>query len=212
MNNDGLEPMKGPMEEIGAHNGDERISLVLASASPRRRDILFEIGCIPKAIDPADIDETPHAGEDPFDYAERMAVEKAEAVAGRHPDAAVLAGDTVVALGRDILPKAEDVETARRCLEMLSGKTHRVLGGYALKLPDGTMRSGVAVTSVTFKDLAPADVEAYLAGWEWDGKAGGYAVQGEAARFVTELTGSRSNVIGLPIETVAPLMEEAGLL
>jgi septum formation protein len=173
--------------------------LVLASASPRRIDLLAQIALSPDIIDPAEIDETPLAGELPARHALRLAEAKAHTVAGRHPDAFVLAADTVVACGRRILPKALDRESARRALLLLSGRRHRVHGGIALALPEGRVVSRRVETAVVFKRLDAAEIEGYLASGEWQGKAGGYAIQGLAARFVRGITGSYSNVVGLPL-------------
>jgi septum formation protein len=181
-------------------------SLVLASASPRRLDLLRQVGIEPVGIDPAHIDETPHSRELPRAYALRMARAKLAAVAGRHPGALVLAADSVVVLGRRILPKAETVEQARECLALLSGRRHRVLGGVAVGAADGTARTRLVETVVRFKRLEQAEVDDYIECGEWRGKAGGYAIQGRAARFVAFLSGSYSNVVGLPLfETVALL-------
>ena len=185
--------------------------LVLASASPRRVDLLRQVGIEPGQIDPADIDESHGPRELPRRYALRMAKAKLAVVAARHPGAIVLAADSVVACGRRILPKAEREDEARRCLELLSGRRHRVLGGVAVAAPGGTVRTRLVETVVTFKRLAPAEVEAYLAGGEWRGKAGGYAIQGHAARFVSFLSGSYSNVVGLPLFETAALLAAAGL-
>ena len=180
--------------------------LVLASASPRRIDLLAQIALSPDAVDPAGIDETPLALELPARHALRLAEAKARAVATRHAGAFVLGADTVVACGRRILPKAVDRETAQRCLELLSGRRHRVHGGIALALPDGRVVSRRVETAVIFKRLAAAEIEDYLASGEWHGKAGGYAIQGLAARYIRGLVGSYSNVVGLP------LFETVGLL
>jgi septum formation protein len=180
--------------------------LVLASASPRRLELLAQIGVRPDAVDPAELDETPRPRELPAQHALRLAREKAEAVAQRHRGAFVLAADTVVACGRRILPKAEDEKTARQCLELLSGRRHRVEGGIALVCPNGNVAAQRAETAVAFKRLSAAEIEAYIASGEWHGKAGGYAIQGRAAMFVRFLSGSYSNVVGLPIfETVSLL-------
>ncbi len=181
--------------------------LVLASASPRRLDLLAQINLRPDRVDPADIDETPRPRELPLRHAERLAAEKARAVAPRHPGCFVLAADTVVACGRRILPKTEDEKEARKCLELLSGRRHRVLGGVALICPDGSLAERRVESVVTFKRLMPEEIEAYLASNEWRGKAGGYAIQGLAARFVRYIGGSYSNVVGLGLfETVALLV------
>lgn len=184
---------------------------MLASASPRRRDLLSQIGLPPDVVDPADIDETPRKRELPREYAARIAAEKLDAVASRHPGAFVLAADTVVALGRRILPKAEDEATARDCLERLSGRGHRIFGAVAMCGADGTRISRVVLTAVTFKRLSRREIAAYLASGEWDGKAGGYAVQGRAAAFVPRINGSYSNVVGLPLFEVAQMLHGLGL-
>lgn len=182
--------------------------LVLASASPRRRELLARLGVEPAGIAAADIDETPRKGEIPRDYACRMAREKALAVAAQ--DAHVLAGDTVVALGRRVLPKAEDEATARRCLELMSGRRHRVLSAVALRAPDGTLRERLSETTVRFKPLSPAEIDAYVAGGEWHGKAGGYAIQGAAEGLIAWIEGSHSGVVGLPLFETRALLKAAG--
>jgi septum formation protein len=180
--------------------------LVLASASPRRLDLLRQVGLEPAAIDPADIDETPLPRELPRAYALRMAKAKLAAVACRHPGSVVLAADSVVACGRRVLPKAESESQARHCLDLLSGRRHRVLGAVAVGRPDGAERTRLVETVVRFKRLEPAEIDDYIRCGEWHGKAGGYAIQGRAARFVSFLSGSYSNVVGLPLfETVALL-------
>ena len=180
--------------------------LVLASASPRRRELLRQIGFEPGAIDPAEVDETPTKRETPPRYAIRLARLKAEEVARRHPGAVVLGADTVVACGRRILPKAEDEGTARQCLEMLSGRRHRVHGGLCVVDPKGKAHCRLVTTIVTFKRLERREIEAYLLTGEWRGKAGGYAIQGRAGAFARAINGSYSNVVGLP------LFEAHGLL
>ena len=184
--------------------------LVLASASPRRLDLLRQIGIVPDIIDPADIDETPKRGELPPAHVVRLAEEKARAVAPRHPGAFVLAADTVVACGRRILPKAEDEATARACLAMLSGRRHRVYGGMALITPDGEIAIRRVLSMVAFKRLSAAEVEAYIASGEWQGKAGGYAIQGHAAALISWISGSYSNVVGLPLFETAQLLAGRG--
>jgi septum formation protein len=179
--------------------------LVLASASPRRLDLLRQIGLEPDAIDPADTDETPGLREQPRAYALRMAEAKLAAVMPRHPQAIVLAADSVVAVGRRILPKAETEAEARACLALLSGRRHKVLGGVAVGSA-GKVRTRLVETAVRFKRLERAEVDAYIQSGEWQDKAGGYAVQGRAASFVAFLSGSYSNVVGLPLfETLALL-------
>ena len=187
--------------------------LVLASASPRRRDLLAQIGIAPDLILAADIDETPNRDEMPAAYARRMAVEKAAAAATREiPDgAAILAGDTVVARGRMILPKTETEDEARRCLALLSGRRHRVLGGIALRLPDGRVRSRLVTSSVTMKRLTAAEIDAYIATGDWHGKAGGYAIQGPAAALIRHIDGSYSNIVGFSLYDVAALLAGNGL-
>ena len=182
--------------------------LILASASPRRRELIARLGVTPDAIAPADIDETPHKAELPRDYAKRMAREKAQAAAS--DEGFVLAGDTVVAAGRRILPKAEDEATARKCLELLSGRRHRVLSAIALCAPDGAMRERLSETVVLFKRLSAEEIDAYLASGEWDGKAGGYAIQGIAEGLISRIQGSHSGVVGLPLYETRALLKAAG--
>lgn len=182
--------------------------LVLASASPRRRELLARLGITPDAIVAADIDETPARAELPRDYARRMALEKAIAV--RSDGAHVLAGDTVVACGRRILPKAEDEETARQCLSLLSGRRHRVLSAIALKSPDGSVRDRLSETIVRFKPLSHEEIRQYIASGEWEGKAGGYAIQGSAEGLIAWISGSHSGVVGLPLFETRALLKAAG--
>ncbi len=182
--------------------------LILASASPRRRELIARLGIVPSAIAAADIDESPLKAELPRVYAARMAREKALAVAGG--SAHVLAGDTVVALGRRILPKAEDEATARRCLKLMSGRRHRVLSAIALRAPDGTLRERISETIVRFKPLSAAEIDAYIAGGEWHGKAGGYAIQGSAEGLIAWISGSHSGVVGLPLFETRALLKAAG--
>lgn len=185
--------------------------LILASASPRRLNLLKQIGIIPDRVIPAEVDETPLKGELPRDHALRLAVEKAQKVAALAPDAAILAADTVVACGRRILPKAEIEEEARQCLALLSGRRHKVYGGIALLLPGGRVRSRMAQTTVAFKRLSAQEIESYMTSGEWRGKAGGYAIQGRADAFVRTLMGSYSNVVGLALHDTATLLHAAGL-
>ena len=184
--------------------------LVLASASPRRLDLLRQIGVVPARVEPAEIDETPQKDELPGHYAQRIAAAKLDAVAPRHPESFILAADTVVACGRRILPKAEDPNTARRCLELLSGRRHHVLGAIAIAAPGGKRIARLVDTSVVFKRLSEAEIAAYVAGGEGQGKAGGYAVQGYAAVFVRAISGSYSNVVGLSLYDAAAMLTGLG--
>lgn len=185
--------------------------LILASASPRRLELLRQIGVVPARVAPADIDETALPGELPRPHAARLARNKALAAAERDPAAVILAADTVVACGRRILPKAEDRETAARCLALLSGRRHRVHGAICLKLPGQPPQLRQSVTLVSVKRLTEAERQSYLAGGEWDGKAGGYAIQGAFAAFVPAISGSYSNVVGLDLHLVAQLLRGVGL-
>lgn len=187
-----------------------RHRLVLASASPRRRDLLAQIGIEPDAVDPADIDETPWPRELPGQHAVRLARGKAQAVAGRHPGAWILAADTVVACGRRILPKAAEEREARGCLRRLSGRAHRVYGGVTILAPSGEVRQRLVQTVVRVKRLEEAEIDAYIRSGEWRGKAGGYAIQGRAAAFVRSINGSYSNVVGLPLFEVAQMLKGLG--
>lgn len=184
--------------------------LVLASASPRRLDLLRQIGIDPDLVEPADIDETPMKGELPGPHVVRLAEAKARAVAPHHAAAFILGADTIVACGRRTLPKAEDEATARTCLNLLSGRRHRVYGGVALIAPDGQLAVRRVESRVAFKRLSEIEIEAYLASGEWLGKAGGYAIQGRAAAFVSWLSGSYSNVVGLPLYETAQLLAGRG--
>lgn len=186
-------------------------TLVLASASPRRLDLLRQIGLVPGAVAPAELDESPSKGELPVPHAARLAEAKARAVALTHPGRFILAADTVVACGRRILPKAENEKTARRCLALLAGRRHRVHGGICLITPEGKATARLVTTVVTFKPLDAGEIEAYIANGEWHGKAGGYAIQGAAARFVRHLNGSYSNVVGLGLYEASALLRGAGI-
>ncbi|MGD1879094.1 MAG: Maf family protein [Kiloniellaceae bacterium] len=184
--------------------------LVLASASPRRLQLLQQVGIAPSTVDPADVDETPRRRELPHVYARRVAHDKLDAVAARHPGAFLLAADTVVAVGRRILPKPESEAEARRCLELLSGRRHRVLGGVAVQAPDGRRVGTLVTTAVIFKRLSDDEIRRYLAGGEWRGKAGGYAIQGAAAAFIPKIIGSYPNVVGLPLVETCNLLTGLG--
>ncbi len=192
-----------------------RPKLVLASGSPRRLQLLQQAGIEPDLLSPVNADETPQKGEVPRSLAKRLAREKAALAmenARRSPelqDSFILAADTVVALGRRILPKAEMLDQASQCLRLLSGRSHRVYTGVTLVTPKGLMRHRLVETRLRFKRLSRDEMEAYLASGEWRGKAGGYAIQGLAGTFVVKLIGSYSNVVGLPLyETVSLLTGE----
>ena len=183
--------------------------LVLASGSPRRLALLSQINVSPADVIPADIVETPSPNELPRDYALRMATEKTNFVAQKTPDAFVLGADTVVACGRRILPKAEDQDTARLCLALLSGRSHRVYSAIALAAPHCALRKKIVETRVKVRRLEPRAIDEYLASNEWDGKAGGYAIQGLFAKHIVQLIGSYSNVVGLPLYETGNLLTGA---
>lgn len=190
---------------------DSEIPLfVLASASPRRLDLLNQIALPPDRIIPADVDESPVRDELPRVLAERLAEAKARRVAADWPGAFVLGADTVVACGRRVLPKAADEAEAKSCLRLLSGRQHRVFGGIAVIAPDGRCVSRVVNTAVTFKRLDRSEIDGYIAGGEWRDKAGAYAIQGLAAQFVRRINGSYSNVVGLPLFETASLLKGLG--
>ncbi len=196
-----------------AANKPAQARLVLASASPRRLALLAQIGIVPDQVAPADIDETPKKAELPRPLALRLAHAKADAVAADAVAAdpgCVLAADTVVALGRRLLPKAETEDAARRCLELLSGRRHNVITAVVLVGPDGRRTERCVDSVVAFSRLTGDQIAAYLAGGEWHGKAGGYAIQGMAASFVRFISGSYSNVVGLPLFETAQLLRGLG--
>ena len=186
--------------------------LVLASASPRRMDLLRQVGVTPDAVVAAEIDETPLKTETPRQTALRLAVAKAAKVAETHSDAYVLAADTVVAVGTRILPKVETQAQGRKCLELLSGRAHKVLTAVAVVAPDGRTVKRLVETRLHFKRLTPAEIDAYLQDGEGIGKAGGYAIQGRAAAFVAFLSGSYSNVVGLCLHNTSALLRAAGMV
>ena len=190
--------------------GPATARLVLASASPRRLELLGQVGLTADAAEPAEIDERPLPSETPAQIARRLAEAKARAVVARHPGAFILAADTVVACGRRILPKAADEAQARASLMRLSGRRHKVHTGIAVIDPEGRCRARVVITTVTFKRLGAAEVEAYLMSGEWRDKAGGYAIQGRAALFAPAINGSYSNVVGLPLSETANLLAGLG--
>ena len=185
---------------------------ILESASPRRLELLGQIGLAPAEIVAADIDESVQPGELPARHAARLAREKALAVSRRQPDAAILPADTVVACGRRILPKAEDKATARACLQLLGGRAHRVYTGVALALAGGRLLERTVETRVRVKGLSAAEIDAYIACGEWSGKAGGYAIQGRFSACVIAIVGSYSNVVGLPLYETANLLRGAGVV
>lgn len=185
--------------------------LVLASESPRRRALLAQVGIVPDIIAPAAIDESPAKHEAPRQHALRLAEEKARAVAGNH-DGFILAADTVVACGRRILPKADDDAAVRACLNLLSGRRHQVLTAVALLTPERKLRTRLVTTRVSFLRLGAAELDAYIQSREGIGKAGGYAIQGRAELFVKEISGSYSNVVGLPLSDTVRLLAGNGFV
>ena len=189
-----------------------RPSLTLASASPRRLDLLRRVGIEPDLVIATDVDESVHAAELPRRYAARVALAKAEAATNdaRTAGGYVLSADTVVACGRRILPKALDEMTARRCLDLLSGRRHRVLTAIVVATPERRFVERLVETMVRFKRLSEAERLCYLASGEWHGKAGGYAIQGAAELFIPAINGSYSNVVGLPLEATVALLEGLG--
>jgi len=188
----------------------KRARLILASASPRRRALLKQIGIVPDEIGVPEIDETPKKSELPAQYAIRLAAEKAAGFSREGDGALVLAADTVVACGRRILPKAEDVQTARQCLALLSGRSHRVYTAVALAGPAQELCLRVVETRVKVRRLGEDDINDYLKSGEWCGKAGGYAIQGMFAAHVISIIGSYTNVVGLPLYETANLLRGAG--
>ena len=187
-------------------------SLILASASPRRLALLEQIGVIPDQVVPADINETLITGESPRLYVQRMALEKAQVIADTHPDAYILGADTVVATGQRILGKPAHREEAEAFLKRLSGRRHDVMTAVSLIHPNGKIASRLVTTKVRFQRLEAAMITEYLDTQEWQGKAGGYAIQGKAAVFVDWISGSYSGVVGLPLSEVGRLLRDAGLL
>ena len=184
--------------------------LVLASASPRRLDLLRQVGIEPDAIDPADIDEAPLRDETPRLLALRLAKAKAAVAAARHAGSYVLAADTVVTVGRRILPKAETEDEARACLELMSGRAHRVMTGVAVQAPDGRVAARLVESRLQVKRLTAREIDHYIAGGEWRGKAGGYAIQGAASAFIMSMHGSYPAVVGLPLYETLSLLEGLG--
>ncbi len=180
--------------------------LVLGSASPRRLQLLAQVGVTPDLVDPADIDETVLKDETPRMLVKRLAVGKASAVAARHPDAFVLGADTIVAVGTRVLGKPVDETDARRMLKLLSGRNHKVLTGVAVIAPGGKTASRIVESRITFKRLTQDETDAFIASRDWDDAAGGYKIHQRAGAFVTNLQGSFTGVVGLPLyETLALL-------
>jgi len=184
--------------------------LVLASASPRRLDLLRQIGLAADAVEAAEVDETPLKDETPRLLATRLATAKADRVAVGHAGSFVLGADTVVALGRRVLPKAESEAEVRECLDLLSGRAHKVLTGVCAIAPDGRKTRRLVETRLHFKRLTPGEIDGYVACGEGLGKAGGYGVQGRAGAFVISLQGSYSGVVGLPLYETANLLTGLG--
>lgn len=185
----------------------QKHSLILASASPRRLELLKQIGVTPDQILPADIDETPHKHEKPNKLAERLSLGKAQTLHTEHPDSFILAADTVVSCGQQILDKALSAEQATQYLQKLSGRRHRVYGSITLITPQGRIFTRLCVTKVQFKPLSTDDITAYLDSGEWEGKAGAYAIQGFAGSFIKYMAGSYSNVVGLSLYDTVKILE-----
>jgi septum formation protein len=179
--------------------------LILASASPRRLALLKQVGIVPQQVISADIDETPHKAELPAKYAARMAREKAGVIAAKYPENIVLAADTVVACGRKIFPKAEDAKTAVMCLRHLSGRRHRVYTSVCV-IKNGREYEETVLTQLKMNRLSDKQIADYITSKEWEGKAGGYAIQGSAEAFIPWISGSYSNVVGLPLHETLRLL------
>lgn len=203
-------------ERAGVKGPNEKPRLVLASASPRRLTLLAQVGIVPDALRPASIDESAKRGEMPRRLVSRLARAKAEAARDQLAndrdiaDAYILAADTIVAAGRKILMKPNHVEEAMASLQLLSGRTHKVLTSICLILPDDKIRTRIVETRVRFKHLTRSEIEAYIASREWRGKAGGYAIQGLAGSFVQRIIGSYTNVVGLPVSEVVAMLSGDG--
>lgn len=185
--------------------------MILASASPRRLELLARLGVVPDAVDPADIDETPGKAELPLPYARRLAAEKAVAVAARHPGKVVLAADTVVAVGRRILGKPRDEADAEAMLRLLSGRRHRVHTAITIVDAESKPRHRVSTSLIALKRLSDAEIAGYVASGEWRGKAGAYAIQGRAEAYARTLHGSHSGVMGLPLFETRALLIASGI-
>lgn len=184
--------------------------LILASASPRRKDLLVQAGISPDKIESADIDETPKKDENPRQYALRMAVEKAEIIAAKHKNAFILAADTVVICRRKIMPKAEDAGQVEYCMKELSGRQHTVITAICIITPEQKQVAKISVTKIKFKTLTKGEISSYVKSREGIGKAGGYGIQGRADIFVKNINGSYSNVVGLPLYETKNLLEGLG--
>lgn len=182
-----------------ANTTENHKALILASQSPRRRQLLEQISITPNQVIPADIDETPKTNELPRNHAQRLATEKAKKIAVSHPKTFILAADTVVACGRRILPKAENEQQARECIQLLSGRRHHVYGGICIITDQGKKITRLCDTTVKFKRLTKEETDIYIQSNDWKGKAGGYAIQGLAAAYISFLQGSYSNVVGLSL-------------
>jgi septum formation protein len=203
--------MISPRGVLPIASGKVTVRLVLASESPRRKALLAQAGIVPALIVPAAIDESVRRHEQPRLHALRLATEKARAVAQMYPDF-VLAADTVVSAGRRILPKANNADQVRECLELLSGRRHQVITAVALLTPAGKLRTRVVMTRVSFLRLSKSEIDAYVESREGLGKAGGYAIQGRAEIFVKEISGSYSNVVGLPLAETVRLLSGSGFV
>ena len=191
----------------------DNVPVILASASPRRVALLGQMGLTPSRIIPADIDETDRKGECPLPYAKRMAEEKTAVIAAAHPESFVIGADTVVACGRRILPKATTAAIAKDCMGLLMGRSHRVYGGIALYNPiSKAINVKASVSHVHMRRLDEGELQNYLDHGDWDGKAGGYAIQGAAADYITKITGSYSEIMGLDIYLTAKMLKAAGFI
>jgi septum formation protein len=184
--------------------------LVLASSSPRRLELLRQVGIEPDHVDPADIDETPGRDETPRRLVERLAIEKAQAVSVRHPQAYVLAADTIVAVGRRILGKPVDEAEARRMIRMLSGRAHKALTGVAVIAPNGKVASRLVEARISFKRITDQELDRFIAGGDWTDASGAYKIHKLAGAFVTNLQGSFTTVVGLPLYETVGLLEGLG--
>jgi septum formation protein len=184
--------------------------LILASASPRRLELLRQAGVTPDQVIPADIDETPRKGERPKNYALRIAAEKAQKIKSSGVSGIILSADTVVGCGLRILPKTETEQETRDCLKLMSGRRHKVFTAVSVIDGKGKQKTVVVTSVVRFKRLTPADIDGYIKSGEWKGKAGGYAIQGRAAAFIPFISGSYTNIVGLPMFETLALLKAAG--